>query len=382
MRIGLVVYGALDRRSGGFLYDRYLVDGLTARGHSVTVYGQIEGAYLGQLFRGQVPDRRVIDGIRDLDILLEDELNHPSLLGTNRVIRGRRRRGVPSPKIVAVVHHLRSSERLCWPQKLLARYVERRFLRGIDAAVYNSRTTESSVLRLLGKSSAEQHLPGVVAPPGISPLPCEPPEASIPAAGSPAAGANPPAAEANPAPPLRLLFVGNVIPRKGLLPLIRSIEALRPGERRRLALTIAGRVDVNPGYRRRVERAIRRIEEECTVRLLGRVDDDALCRLYLSHDVLAVPSFYEGYGMVYAEAQRYGLAVIAGRGGAGPEVVADGTTGLLVDPKVPDTILRALRRLLEAPSLGAQMGQAGRAGPHWRREDTVSAVETFLLEQR
>jgi glycosyltransferase involved in cell wall biosynthesis len=374
VRIGLIVYGALDRRSGGFLYDRHLVDGLRARGHSVTVYGQPEGVYLGRLFRGQVPDRRVIDAIRDLDILLEDELNHPSLLGTNRVIRGRRRRDVRSPKIVAVVHHLRSSERLFWPQKLLARYVERRFLRGVDAAVYNSRTTESSVLRLLGESSVEHRLPGVVAPPGTSALPCEPPEASMPA--------NTPAAGADPAPRLRLLFVGNVIPRKGLLPLIRSIEALSPGERRRLDLTIAGGFDVNPGYRRRVERAILRIEADCPVRLLGRVDDDALCRLYLSHDVLAVPSFYEGYGMVYAEAQRYGLAVIAGRGGAGPEVVADGTTGLLVDPKLPDTILRALRRLLKEPSLGARMGQAGRAGPHWRWQDTVSAVETFLLEQR
>ncbi len=364
MRIGLVIYGALDRRSGGFLYDRQLVDGLQARGHSVTVYGQTEGPYLRRLRRGHFPDRRLIEGSRDLDILLEDELNHPSLIGTNRAIRTLQRRGIRAPKIVAVVHHLRSSERLFWPGRLLARHAERRFLRGVDAAVYNSRTTESSVLRLLGGTSAGEPLPGVVAPPGVSPLPCGPPEASTPA------------------PRLRLLFVGNLIPRKGLLPLLRAIESMRPGERRSVALTIAGGLDADPGYRRKVERAIRRVGAECAVRLLGRVDDDTLCRLYLSHEVLAVPSFYEGYGMVYAEAQRYGLAVLAGRGGAGPEVVDDGTTGLLVDPGKPDTILRALRRLLEEPSLGARMGQAGRRRPHWRWEDTVAAVETFLLEQR
>ncbi|MFP4430910.1 MAG: glycosyltransferase family 4 protein [Spirochaetaceae bacterium] len=414
MKIGLVVYGALDRRSGGFLYDRRLVDGLRGRGHSVTVYGQAEGPYLTQLRRGHFPDRRVIEGSRDLDVLIEDELNHPSLLGTNRAIRALRRRGIRSPKIVAVVHHLRSSERLSLPGRLLARLAERRFLRGVDAAVYNSRTTESSVLRLLGGPSTGAELPGLVAPPGVSALPCGPPEESTPAgqnpavgsapagqnpaAGSTPAGQNPaagstPAARGAPAanaiytggeeaPRLRLLFVGNIIPRKGLLPLLRAIETLRPGERRSVALTIAGGLDANPGYRRRVERAIRRIGAECTVRLLGRVDDYTLCRLYLSHDVLAAPSFYEGYGMVYAEAQRYGLAVLAGRGGAGPEVIDDGTTGLLVDPGKPDTIRRALRRLLEEPALGARMGQAGRRGPHWRWEDTVAAVEAFLLEQR
>lgn len=365
MRIGLVVYGALDKRSGGFLYDRHLVDGLRARGHSVTVYGQPEGPYLRQLCRGLLPDRRIARGIRGLDILLEDELNHPSLLGTNRLIRGGRRRGFQAPKIVAIVHHLRSSEGLSWPRRLLARHAERRFHRGIDAAVYNSRTTESSVLRLLGESATRNPLPGVVAPPGTGRIHA-----------APATGVT-----GSPFPRLRILFVGNVIPRKGLLPLIRAIEALGPGERRRITLTIAGGLDVNHGYRRRVERAIRRIGSECTVRLLGRVDDDELRRLYRSHDVLAVPSFYEGYGMVYAEAQRYGLAVIAGRGGAGPEVVTEGKTGLLVNPEEPDTIRRALRRLLDDPSLVPQMGRAGRAAPQWRWEATVDAVETFLLEQ-
>ena len=379
MRIGLVVYGDLDRRSGGFLYDRHLVDGLRDRGHTVSIFGQAEGAYLRQLRRGLSAESGIIDAAEELDIVLEDELNHPSLLGTNRAILRRRRQGLASPRIVAIVHHLRSSEPGFWLRRAMARYVERRFLRTLDAAVYNSRTTESTVLRLLEGESSRSHFPGVVAPPGTSP-------GTSPGAGTPALDDNPAAGRIPPpgdprAPGLRLLFVGNVIPRKGVLPLIRAIGTLRTEERRQLSLTIAGGLEMDPPYRRRVERAIRRIESDCDVRLLGRVEDDELRRLYRSHDVLAVPSFYEGYGMVYAEAQRYGLAVLAGRGGAGPEVVEEGGTGLLVDPGKPASIRHALLRFLKEPNLAAQMGRAGGLAPCVAWEDTVSVVESFLMEQ-
>ena len=378
MKIGLVVYGSLDRRSGGFLYDRVLANGLEARGHTVRLLSQPEGIYAHQLLRGTSPDPAILAAVDELDILLEDELNHPSLLGTNRAIRkrggfrahpnGARDKTQPSPgcRLVGIVHHLRSDEALSPINRWISRNAERWFLGQLDGAIYNSKTTAVSVAR----GAPGISIPSVVAPPGVVTNAgdrCRPNAASLPA------GALQPGA-------LRLLFVGNVIPRKGLLELIGALGQLKPEERRRAQLTVAGGLEADPGYVHRVRAAVDRLGGEGGVHILGRVNDDELRDLYRTHDVLAAPSHYEGYGMVYAEAQHHGLAVLAGRGGAGPEVVVEGKTGFLVDPRRPRTILQALERFLEEPALVRRMGQAGMAAPVQRWEDTVEAVETFLLE--
>ena len=68
----------------------------------------------------------------------------------------------------------------------------------------------------------------------------------------------------------------------------------------------------------------------------------------------------EGFGLVFLEAAAAGLPVVAGDGGAIPEVVSDGETGLLVDPTAPDAVADAIVRLLRDPALAQKMGEAAR----------------------
>ncbi|HKL27942.1 MAG TPA: glycosyltransferase family 1 protein, partial [Natrialbaceae archaeon] len=101
MNVGLTLYGRLDERSGGFRYDRRLVEGLRAAGDDVEVIELPWRAYpRGLLDNASRRWRSRLEA--DVDVMLQDELAHPSLVRTNR------RLDYP---IVSVVHHLRSSER-------------------------------------------------------------------------------------------------------------------------------------------------------------------------------------------------------------------------------------------------------------------------------
>ena len=120
MRLGLLLYGSLDTVSGGFLYDRELVRYLRGQGEEVEVFSLPWRAYGRGLLDNFAPGLyRRLRGAA-FDLLIQDELAHPSCLWLNR--RLRRNRAYP---IISLIHHLRASEP--WPalQQRLYRVVER-----------------------------------------------------------------------------------------------------------------------------------------------------------------------------------------------------------------------------------------------------------------
>ena len=68
----------------------------------------------------------------------------------------------------------------------------------------------------------------------------------------------------------------------------------------------------------------------------------------------------EGFGVVFVEAMAAGLPVVACRAAAVPEVVLDGQTGVLVPPRDPEALARALADLLRRPERARELGEAGR----------------------
>jgi len=73
-----------------------------------------------------------------------------------------------------------------------------------------------------------------------------------------------------------------------------------------------------------------------------------------------LPSLNEAAGMVLIEAQAAGVPVVATRVGGIPEVVQDGITGILVPPKDPGALARAIRVLLQDKEMRMLMGSCGR----------------------
>lgn len=354
MRVGLIIYGSLGTTSGGYLYDRKLVEYLHAAGAEVQVLSLPWRRYAYHL-----TDNFSASLYRELhrssfDVLLQDELNHPSLFWLNRCLRGR----VRFP-IISIVHHLRSSEAHPAGLNALHRWIERRYLASVDGFVFNSHTTRRTVEALLGAQR-----PAVVAMPGADHLGLvlSPQQVADRARGG---------------GPLQVIFVGNLIPRKGLHTLLHALACLPRGT---WHLTVVGNLSADVAYVRSIRRQIKRLGLSGHVLLTGALGEANLVTLLSRSNVLAVPSSYEGFGIVYLEGMAFGLPAIATTAGAAAEIITHGRDGFLVpvgDIAALGTCLSVLatdRERLLAMSLAARERYARH--PTWR--EMGARVHDFL----
>src|SRR5207247_5314488 len=87
-------------------------------------------------------------------------------------------------------------------------------------------------------------------------------------------------------------------------------------------------------------------------------------------DVFVLPSLSEGFSFVLLEALAMGCPVVASRVNGVPELIEDHKTGLLVPPRDPQALARAIRELLNYSTPASEMGTGGRAVVQkWFRED-------------
>ena len=97
-----------------------------------------------------------------------------------------------------------------------------------------------------------------------------------------------------------------------------------------------------------------------SVHFTGFLPDSALRAVLRHAAVFAMPSRGEGFGLVYLQAMRAGVACLGSRDDAAADVIVDGETGLLVPQQDPEAIAGALARLLTDESMRRRMGEAAR----------------------
>jgi glycosyltransferase involved in cell wall biosynthesis len=159
-----------------------------------------------------------------------------------------------------------------------------------------------------------------------------------------------------PKEPNEVIYVGNSEDRtKGAAYLLRAFHLLRDTTPYRLTF-----VDRPLEELKLAPRLVQRFGLSERVRFTGRVSTPDLVRLYNRAEMAVCPSLYEGFGLPAGEAMACGLPVVATTGGALPEVVEDGVTGILVPPGDPYGLAAAIRTLMDDPDLRRRMGQAGR----------------------
>jgi glycosyltransferase involved in cell wall biosynthesis len=355
MRIGLIIYGDLHQVSGGYIYDRKLVEHLRDQGDRVDVISLPWRPYAHHMVDNfsQAVRHRLVRAT--LDVLLEDELNHPSLFWLNRWLS--RRASYP---IISIVHHLRSSEnRPAW-QNRIYQSIERWFLLSVNGFVFNSETTAAVVTRVTRCPK-----PAVVARPGGDRL-------------APRIDPSEIMTRAHGITPLRVLFVGNVIPRKNLEILVAALARL-PRETWRLE--VIGDVTTEPTYVNRIRSEIDRAELTRQIIFLGCCSDRDLASRFAESHVLAVPSSYEGFGIVYLEAMGFGVPVIASRDGAAHEILTHGQNGFLLPPGDTAGLARFLQEMHQNRQALAQMSLAAfdtyRKHPSWAA--CGERIRDFLL---
>jgi glycosyltransferase involved in cell wall biosynthesis len=345
--ITFLVDGDLDQPTGGYLYDRIVIDGLRERGASVQIESlAVGGAVSTAIENARVALRRAREPRESLVIV--DELCHPRAALASLIHRVRPRAG-----LVALVHHLAASER----SGLAARarlVVERLLLDAASCVIVTSETTRRAV-----------------AAAGVDPAKIR---AVLPGRDRLGERLAPPSPSVDGG--VRLLFLGSLTPRKGVLTLVRAMEAVGS----RATLTLVGPADRDHAYAAEVRAAIARSPARDRLRVTGALPDAGVAAALASHDLLVLPSLHEGFGIAIAEALAHGLGVIATTAGAIPEVVRDGREAILVPPGDERALAAALVRVVGDPALRAAMASAAvdraRALPRWK--DTQQAFADAL----
>jgi len=345
MTLALLLYGRLDTLTGGFLYDRFLVEALKGRGHRVEVISlpwRRYGACLLDNF-----SRRLCDRLRrgPWELILQDELVHPSLFRLNRRIR---RRG--GPPIVSIVHQVLCRQPRSRCVNLAYRQVERGYLQTADAFIFNSAATRDQVRQLVGETR-----PHCVARPAGS---------RLGALSSP----GPIAERSRQRGPLELLFVGHLSPVKGLAALLTALARV-PREIWRLTLVGDMLADRRGRCDARAIIAAHGLEGQVTFR--GRLDGDELKAVCSRSHVFAMPFAHEGFGIAALEAMGFGLPVIGSSAGGVREFVRHGENGFLVAPGDHESVRRQIEALHRDRNRLIAMGTAafntGRTWPSWQQ---------------
>ena len=354
MRIGFIIYGSLDTLSGGYLYDRIVVRGLRRLGHEVEIISLSGGPYLRRLWQGMSPRLFCRLSTGGFDVLVQDELCHPSLFIVNK--RLRRQAG---PPLVALVHHALSQEpRRRWQNRLLA-MVEKSFLASVDGFIHNSKTTRKTVASLV-----KHDRPQVIAYPAGDRFKSPLSSADI-------------GRRARRSGPLELLFLGNVVPRKGLLPLLMALAGVAKEVWR---LTIVGDLNFDPAHAAMARQLTRQLDLADAVQFKGPVQDEELLGIFGTSHIFCMPYAYEGFGIAILEAMAFGLPAIGCRDGAAAETIRHGINGFLLSPCDLNRLAPLLTSWHQNREKLLQMGLAARAtytnSPTW--QDGVKAIDGFL----
>ena len=149
-----------------------------------------------------------------------------------------------------------------------------------------------------------------------------------------------------------VLFAGRLASNKGLQHLARAWERVQP-QHPRARLVLAGE---DQGWRARLEASTK-----APLAFTGHLDDATYRSALAAAHVLVLPSEWEAFGIVLAEAAACGTPAIATRVGGAPDVVQDGVTGRLVEYGDAEGLARATDELLRDDALRARLGAAGQA---------------------
>lgn len=356
MKIALVVCGSLNTVTGGYIYDRMMVDHLRRRGHGVEVISLAGATYAGRLSSGFWPGLARMLAQVSCDVMIQDALAHPALWLVNRY-RARR----PAFPRIALAHMVLSAQpRQAWRNRCFAA-VEKAFYRSVDGCIANSATTMSHLARW-----GMARRPFLVATPGGDRL-------------GHALSRQRVVHRAMAPGPLALLFLGNVLPGKGLLPLIDALAGIPDVQWR---LSVAGSLTMDPDHVREVRADIRRRGIHRRVRLLGALTGEDLVRQLARSHLLVMPFSHEGFGMAFIEGMAFGLPAVASSRGAARETVTTGVNGFLVPPEHPGAAAAAVERLAADRHALARMALSALDTFHrhapWSA--TFGSIEGFLLK--
>ena len=152
-----------------------------------------------------------------------------------------------------------------------------------------------------------------------------------------------------------VLYVGSLIPRKGLSHLIKAAKQTIADQPETVFIIVG-----EGPLRSKLEGTIKAANMQRNFKFIGNINEAQLPTLYSCTDVFVLPSIQEGQGIVLLEAQAAGKPVVAFNIGGVNETVKNQETGLLIETGNTEALANGLLRLLSDDELRTKMGANGR----------------------
>ncbi len=332
-QVAFAVPGAISQQSGGYIYDRRIVEAMRADNRSVRVF-ELKGAFPIPNQNARKAASDVLTALSKESVLVIDGLALPAFADLS---------GDQGEHafLVALIHHpLALESGLSDSDRILLSKVERALLRRV-AGIVTTSTATAALLERYGfpKEKLATVMPGTDRAPMA-----QGPNDGVP----------------------QLLCVANVIPRKGHIDLVTALAKCADLPWRLLCI---GSIDRHSETVKELKANIDRFDLSARVTLAGEVDDDTLASAYAGSDIFVLASAFEGYGMAFAEALARGLPIVGSGDGAVRETVP-ASAGLIVPVGDRGALCSELRRVIGDTTLRARLAKgsrvAGRSLPDWR----------------
>jgi glycosyltransferase involved in cell wall biosynthesis len=149
------------------------------------------------------------------------------------------------------------------------------------------------------------------------------------------------------------LYVGHIIPRKGINLLLDACQKLKESNSDRFTLLIVG----DGPQKLELEAYAQAIGIQGVVRWIGRVPYDCLGSYFTKADAFVLPTLEDTWGMVVLEAMASGTAVICSSFAGAAELIQEGKNGFVVNPKNPEALATAMQQFITEPMLGDHLGK-------------------------
>ena len=311
MNVAFIAPGSLHTPTGGYVYDRHVVEALRSK-HTVEVIEVPVPARPSGMIATARTARRLSGG--GFDAVVQDGLCGKQLVALNALVGS-------SAELVGIVHLLAKDD----PRRgTVSEAIEASYLHTLDSCVYTSVSTRRSC-----GSDADP----VVAHPSSRFSP-EVTEDEV--------------WERSHRDGLRVAFVGDVSPVKRLDRLVRAVSSVPE-----CRVTVAGR-SPDLRYARRIKRLCSSLGVDDRVEFVGVLDTPSMASLLRDSDVVAVPSEHESFGTAYIEGMSFGLPAVGPVSGGARELIEHRRNGFLVGDE--KDLLEALSTLAGSPEVLGRMG--------------------------
>ncbi|MGI9511186.1 MAG: glycosyltransferase family 4 protein [Geminicoccaceae bacterium] len=334
-----IVPGSLHQRTGGYIYDRRIVEGLITLGRPVQVH-ELAGRFPEANDEAIEAAGVAVDNIGQ-DMAVIDGLALPAFVDHIDRLSG---------EWIGLIHHPLSMETgLSVAEIKQIAAIEGPLMRRATRLV----VTSPGTCRDLAGFDID---PGGVAVvlPGVEPARL--------ARGS--GGER----------PRELLTVGSLTRRKGHLTLLEALSRLLDLD---WNLNLVGSAAWDPEYAAGIGKTVTDLGLSKRVALVGEQDEDGLDAFYDGADLFVLASHHEGYGMVLTEALAHGLPIISTTAGAIPETVP-AAAGRLVAPGDAEALAGALRQVLTDGDLYHRL-EAGASGARATLSSWSEAAQRFAM---